>query len=203
MQVLKEDIRGRVLAVARQQFGQKGYSKTSMREIAESASIGVGNIYNYFTNKDELFCEVVRPVLNALEAMLQEHHGIRGEDIMMMRSEKYLKSCIDEYVSLIDKHRGLMEILLFRAQGSSLEHFREDYTDCSTELVKEWFSSMQQKHPEINTAVSDFIIHLHTVWMFTLFEELLMHSVSRQEMESILHDYILFEIQGWRAIIQI
>ena len=203
MQVLKENIRSRVLTVARQQFGQKGYSKTSMREIAESASIGVGNIYNYFTSKDELFREVVRPVLNALEAMLQEHHGIRGEDIMMMRSEKYLKSCIDEYVSLIDKHRGLMEILLFRAQGSSLEHFREDYTDRSTELVKEWFSSMQQKHPEINTAVSDFIIHLHTVWMFTLFEELLMHSVSRQEMESILHDYILFEIQGWRAIIQI
>ena len=203
MQVLKENIRSRVLTVARQQFGQKGYSKTSMREIAESASIGVGNIYNYFTNKDELFCEVVRPVLNALEAMLQEHHGIRGEDIMKMRSEKYLKSCIDEYVSLINTHRGLMEILLFRAQGSSLEHFREDYTDRSTELVKEWFSSMQQKHPEINTAVSDFIIHLHTVWMFTLFEELLMHSVSRQEMESILHDYILFEIQGWRAIIQI
>ena len=203
MQVLKENIRSRVLTVARQQFGQKGYSKTSMREIAESASIGVGNIYNYFTNKDELFCEVVRPVLNALEAMLQEHHGIRGEDIMMMRSEKYLKSCIDEYVSLIDKHRGLMEILLFRAQGSSLEHFREDYTDRSTELVKEWFSSMQQKHPEINTAVSDFIIHLHMVWMFTLFEELLMHSVSQQEMETILHDYILFEIQGWRAIIQI
>ena len=36
-----------------------------------------------------------------------------------------------------------------------------------------------------------------------MFEELLMHSVPRQEMESILHDYILFEIQGWRAIIRI
>ena len=84
-----------------------------------------------------------------------------------------------------------MGILLFRAQGSSLERFRENYTDRSTEF------------PEINTAVSDFIIHLHTVWMFTMFEELLMHSVPRQEMEAILHDYILFEIQGWRAIIKI
>ena len=189
MQVLKEDIRGRILTVARQQFGQKGYSKTSMREIAELSSVGVGNIYNYFTSKDELFREVVRPVLCALEAMLQEHHGIRGEDIMMMRSEKYLKA--------------LMGILLFRAQGSSLERFRENYTDRSTEVVKAWFAAMQQKHPEINTAVSDFIIHLHTVWMFTMFEELLMHSVPRQEMEAILHDYILFEIQGWRAIIKI
>lgn len=203
MQVLKEDIRGRILAVARQQFEQKGYSKTSMREIAESADVGVGNIYNYFASKDELFHEVVRPVLYALEARLQEHHGIRGEDIMMMRSEKYLKSCIDEYVSLIDRHRELMEILLFHAQGSSLEHFRENYTDRSTELVKAWFASMRQKHPEINTAVSDFIIHLHTVWMFTMFEELLMHSISKKEMEAILHDYILFEIQGWRAIIKI
>lgn len=203
MQVLKEDIRGRILTIARQQFEKKGYSKTSMREIAESSSVGVGNIYNYFASKDELFREVVRPVLCALEAMLQEHHGIRGEDIMMMRSEKYLKSCIDEYVTLITKYRELLEILLFRAQGSSLEHFRENYTDRSTELVKAWFASMQQKYPEINTAVSDFSIHLHTVWMFTMFEELLMHSVPKQEMEAILHDYILFEIQGWRAIIKI
>ena len=203
MQILRENIRVRILKVARQQFEQKGYSKTSMREIADLVGIGVGNIYNYFTNKNDLFCEVVRPVLYALEAMLQEHHGIRGEDIMMMRSEEYLKSCIDEYVSLIDKHSALMKILLFHAQGSSLECFRENYTDRSTELVKIWFASMQQKHPEINTAVSDFIIHLRTVWMFTMFEELLMHSVPRQEMEAILHDYILFEIQGWRAIIKI
>ena len=191
MQVLKEDIRGRILAVAGQQFGQKGYSKTSMREIAGAVGVGVGNIYNYFTNKDELFREVVRPVLLALEAMLQEHHGIRGEDVMLIRSEQYLKDCIDEYVSLINEHRDLMRILLFRAQGSSLEHFRESYTDRSTELVKAWFIAMKEKHPNIN------------VWMFTLFEELLMHSVHNEEMESILHDYILFEIQGWRAIIKV
>lgn len=203
MQVLKEDIRSRILTVAKQQFERKGYVKTSMREIAGLVGVGVGNIYNYFTNKDELFREVVRPVLHALETMLQEHHGTQGEDIMMMRSEQYLRSCIDEYVSLFDKHRTLMGILLFHAQGSSLECFREDYTCRSTELVKAWFVAMQQRHPGINTEVSDFIIHLHTVWMFTLFEELLMHSVPRQEMEAILHDYILFEIQGWKAIIKI
>ena len=52
MQVLKEDIRGRILAVAKLQFGQKGYSKTSIREITELAGVGVGNIYNYFSSTD-------------------------------------------------------------------------------------------------------------------------------------------------------
>ena len=174
-----------------------------MREIAELARIGVGNIYNYFTNKDELFREVVRPVLCALEAMLQEHHGIRSEDIMMMRSEKYLKSCIDEYVSLIDKHR--------RTDGNPAVPCTRFFVGAlPRELYRPLYGIGQgvvrvhaAEASEINTAVSDFIIHLHTVWMFTMFEELLMHSVSRQEMEAILHDYILFEIQGWRAIIKI
>lgn len=203
MQVLKGHIRSRVLAVAKLQFGQKGFRQASIREIADLAGIRAGNLYNYFTNKDELFREVVRPVLYALETMLQEHHGTRGEDIMMMKSEKYLETCIEEYVSLINTYRELMVILLFRAQGSSLEHFRKNYTERSTALVKAWFASMRQKYPEINTAVSDFSIHLHTVWMFTMFEELLTHPVSGQEMEDILHDYILFEIQGWRAIFKI
>lgn len=203
MQLLKDNIRSRILDVAKQQFELKGYAKTSMRQIAVEVGVGVGNLYNYFESKDGLFREVVRPVLHALEALLQEHHGIRGEDIMMMKSENYLKGCIDEYVSLIETHHRLMKILLFRAQGSSLEHFRRDYTDRSTTLVKAWFAMMQQKHPMIHTDVPDFIIHLHTVWMFTMFEELLMHSTSKEEMEAILHNYILFEIQGWRAIIQI
>ena len=75
----------------------------------------------------------------------------------------------------------LKEDIRDRILAISLEHFRENYIDRSTELVKAWFASMQQKHPEINTV----------------------HSVPQQEMETILHDYILFEIQGWRAIIQI
>lgn len=203
MQILKSDIRSRILEAARQLFGAKGYSKTSMREIAAEAGVGTGNLYNYFPGKDELFRETVRPVLEAMEVMLDEHHGIRGEDIMAMKSENYLRSCIDEYVALINNHRELMRILLFKAHGSSLEHYREDFTDRSTEVVKVWFSTMQARHPEINTSVSDFIIHLHTVWMFTMFEELLLHSVPGKEMESILHDYILFEIQGWRAIIKV
>lgn len=204
MQILKENIRDCILKVARQQFEQKGYSKTSMREIAESAGVGVGNIYNYFTNKDDLFREVVRPVLYAFGghvARASRHTGRGYYDDEIGRIPEILYRRI--WFSLIDKHSALMKILLFHAQGSSLECFRENYTDRSTELVKIWFASMQQKHPEINTAVSDFIIHLHTVWMFTMFEELLMHSVPRQEMEAILHDYILFEIQGWRAIIKI
>ena len=203
MQTLKSDIRNRILSAAKEQFMQRGYLKTSMREIADAVDVGVGNLYNYFENKDELFCVILRPVSDALERMLQEHHGAKGADIMLICSEEYLKSAVDEYISLINKHGELMKILLFHSQGSSLETLREDYTNRSTEMVKTWFAEMKEKHPEINVVVSDFMIHLQAVWMFTLFEEMLKHAIDSKEMEYIVHEYILFEIQGWRALLRV
>ena len=203
MQTLKSDIRNRILSAAKEQFMQRGYLKTSMREIADAVDVGVGNLYNYFENKDELFCVILRPVSDALERMLQEHHGAKGADIMLICSEEYLKSAVDEYISLINKHGELMKILLLHSQGSSLETFREDYANRSTEIVKTWFAEMKEKHPEINVVVSDFMIHLQAVWMFTLFEEMLKHAIDSKEMEYIVHEYILFEIQGWRALLRV
>ena len=67
-----------------------------------------------------------------------------------------------------------------------------------------WFYRyLKEKHPEINVVVSDFMIHLQAVWMFTLFEEMLKHAIDSKEMEYIVHEYILFEIQGWRALLRV
>lgn len=174
-----------------------------MRDIAVAADVGVGNLYNYFANKDEIFQTVLKPVTNAYESMLQRHHGQRGADASEMASEDYFKEATEEYTTLIKEHRTLMKILLFQAQGSSLEHFRERFTDRATALVKEWFTENKQRHPEMNTEVSDFFIHLYTVWMFALFEEILMHNVKSPQMEQIVEEYLRFEIQGWRYLMKI
>ena len=172
MQILKDNIRSRILDVAKQQFELKGYSKTSMREIAVDVGVGVGNIYNYFKSKDELFHEVVRPVLYALEMLLQEHHGIQGEDIMMMRSEEYLETCINEYISLYDTHRQIDENTVISCARFFIGMFSGELYRPFNRISQVWFTVMQRKYPMINIAIPDFIIHLHTVWMFTMFEEL-------------------------------
>ena len=51
--------------------------------------------------------------------------------------------------------------------------------------------------------VSDFFIHNDCVWMFTLFEEIIMHKIEDQEIEQIVAEYVKFEITGWRDILKI
>lgn len=203
MQTLKNNIRETILKAAQCKFARKGFLKTSMRDIADVAGVGVGNVYNYFAGKDELFRAVVHPVTEEFNRMLERHHGQNGDDALEMFSETCFRDCVNEYVRLIVRYRTLLKILLFHAQGSSLETFREQFTDRATELVKAWFAENKQRYPKINVAVSDFSIHLHTVWMFTLFEEILMHDVQKQEINRIVEEYVYFEIQGWKKIMNI
>ena len=203
MQTLKTDTRKRILQVSKRLFLKKGFRETTTRDIAREAGINLSNLYHYFPSKDELFRGLLKPVTDTLEAMLNEHHGIKGEDILSMQEEGYVETTLEEYMDAIRKYRNLLKLLLFKSQGSSLEGYKEYYVEKATRLVLDWLKAMKAKHPEINTDVSDFFVHLNNVWMFTLLEEVLMHDLTEEEVRSVLSDYIRFEVIGWRKMVQI
>ncbi|MEI3154079.1 MAG: hypothetical protein V8S95_02445 [Odoribacter sp.] len=114
-------------------------------------------------NKDELFREVDRPVLYALEAMLQEHPRYTGRGYYCDQgvSEPALKSCVDEYVALITTHREVDGNSVVPRTRFIVGTFPKLHRPFLQRWLKVWFTSMQQKHAN-DAAVSDFIIHLHT-----------------------------------------
>jgi AcrR family transcriptional regulator len=203
MQTLKTDTRKRILNVSKRLFLKKGFRETTTRDIASEAGINLSNLYHYFASKDELFRVLLKPATDTLESMLNEHHGIKGEDILSMKEEGYVEATLEEYMDAIRKYRNLLKLLLFKSQGSSLEGYKEYYVEKATRLVLDWLKAMKTKHPEINADVSDFFVHLNNVWMFTLLEEILMHDLTEEEVRSVMSDYIQFEVIGWRKMIQI
>lgn len=80
MQVKKDYTHEQIVEIAKRVFLRNGYSKTSMRDIAKGAGIGVSNIYNYFKSKDELFRHIVKPLIVDLERMMHEHHNVNDQD---------------------------------------------------------------------------------------------------------------------------
>ncbi|HIT39214.1 MAG TPA: TetR/AcrR family transcriptional regulator [Candidatus Caccoplasma intestinavium] len=201
MQISKEHIRKNILQTAQSLFYTKGYAKVPMREIASKSHVSLSNIYNYYDSKEKIFQEIVQPAIDDFNRILDEHHGRSGTDIMEMFSDDYLQNLIKEYLSL-NKHRDRLFLLLFRAQGTSLEKFKDDFSDRSTAEVKRYFIRMKQKYPQINIDISDFTIHLHTVWMFTMLEELVMHRKEPQEIEKIVTEYMIFSTTGWKELIK-
>jgi len=52
--------RGKILKAAAQLFRRQGFHGTSTRRIAEKAGVSLGNIYNHFPNKEDLFATLMQ-----------------------------------------------------------------------------------------------------------------------------------------------
>ncbi|WP_370677796.1 TetR/AcrR family transcriptional regulator [Pleomorphomonas sp. PLEO] len=62
--------RRQILEGAREVFRAKGYEGASMDGIAKAAGVSKGTLYVYFTNKDELFAELIADEKRELAAAL-------------------------------------------------------------------------------------------------------------------------------------
>ncbi|MBT3274905.1 MAG: TetR/AcrR family transcriptional regulator [Spirochaetales bacterium] len=59
---LDEEKRTRILEAARGAFGDGGFQKTTIKNIAEKTGLAQGTVYTYFENKENLFDAVVEDI---------------------------------------------------------------------------------------------------------------------------------------------
>jgi AcrR family transcriptional regulator len=60
-------------------FGEHGFARTKLEDVARAAGVSKGTLYLYFDSKETLFREMVRakviPIVEEGEAMVQSHRG--------------------------------------------------------------------------------------------------------------------------------
>lgn len=73
MQVKKEDLRNDIIEAAKNEMLHKGYDRASMRVIARIAHTTLGNVYNYFSNKEDLLGAILEPLFDSLDQLVKIH----------------------------------------------------------------------------------------------------------------------------------
>jgi len=83
-----------ILEAAVQVFSGKGYHNTRMEEIAVTAGIGKGTIYEYFDSKLQLFQEMLEKCINTYhEKMAVNDENLRLEERLKLVMEAHFKFC--------------------------------------------------------------------------------------------------------------
>ncbi len=203
MQTKKDTIHQNVLAVAREEFFEKGYKDTNMRTIARKAGVGLGNIYNYFKNKDELFNHVLEPAITTLLKLTEDHNSNANLNIAIFESQEYITKKNNEFLKVLLEFREEMRILFFKAHGSSLENFKEQYIEKNTETSLEFLRLLKERNPDINIDISYFFVHAVSSWWVSVMGELVMHDLKRSELECFISEYIEYITAGWKKIMRV
>jgi len=205
MQIKKEEVRGRIVSFAFEEFCKYGFQNASLRRIAEDAGVTKGNIYTYFASKDELFREIVLPAYNYLKATIKPHKQkdpldwLMDEETKEKRQREFLL-----YIKNLLTWRDELKLLFFHSAGSSLGNFREEIFELYTRSAYEtclYCSENKMVHKE---AYQEMFIHSMASLYLRFIEETLVHDPDSDDLEAYIklitslvhHGYSLFLKEG-------
>ncbi|MBE9102687.1 helix-turn-helix domain-containing protein [Vacuolonema iberomarrocanum] len=135
-QVLKEQIRFKILDASARAFVEAGYQGATVSDIARLAGVAVGNIYRYFGGKEELFKAVVTAEFAEKLLMLLRkniktlsHAGNDADldDAALDAQEQLLAFWIT--------HRRQVIIILDRCKGTEFEGFADQFVEIMVTLA--------------------------------------------------------------------
>lgn len=151
------DTRERILRSAKKHFLEDGYRAASLRKIAADCGLTTGAIYAGFGGKDALFRAVVERELAALREemdVMMEAQEMSGEDWQIVldypASRERFQALIDRSLGLyrrLFESRETLDLVLYRAQGSSYEGFLDRLIDMDEQGSLAIYEKIRKKAP--------------------------------------------------------
>lgn len=128
-QVLKDEVRERILRAALEVFADRGYEGATMTAIAERAGVGTASTYRYFPGKRELFETLVTPKLAARFESLLDRRVHALARAALVETPRGADDLGDEMLRFWVENRLAVVILLDRAAGTAYAGFGERFVE--------------------------------------------------------------------------
>lgn len=200
MQVKKSDIKEKILEISKAEFMEHGYKDASMRTIAKKTGVSLGNIYNYYKNKDAIFSKVVAPPMIQLKKLNEMFMDDYFFDLNIITHK--MKALELQYsIEFLNQYRDELNLIFFKSYGSSLQNYKDEWIDENTRVSIKWVNKFNRLHRK-NIQISEFFTHYLNSSFVNFVAELLMHDIDEKDMELYLTEYYSFYEQGWKKIME-
>ena len=127
MQVLKDELRHKILLEAQHLFLHRGYARTSLQMIADKVNISKSNLYHYFKSKEDLFYELTDGAAEGLKKLILRLRDKRFDPRTGQREYQVLLT--EEVLSLLLAEKYGLLLILEQAQGTRYESLRPGMID--------------------------------------------------------------------------
>jgi AcrR family transcriptional regulator len=162
-----EKNRRRIEAAALRLFTRQGYHGTSIREIANATGSSIGNIYNYYRSKEELF----RAVVQSYEAKMEVLRGAALGPMRNVFSPRELQRLARAIRQIVCDNPDYWRLMYLDVIEFGSRHFAHTFRELSANMRKRLGSRLVESTRRgrwrgINPALAFTAIYLQ---LFTYF----------------------------------
>jgi AcrR family transcriptional regulator len=192
-QVLKAEVRARILEAALEVFAKHGYAGATMTAIAERAGVGAASLYRYYPAKEELFeAAIPEEVVSGLGALLTR----RVRSLGAMRPGEPDPTG-DEMLRFWAQHRLAVVVLLDRAGGTPYASFAERFVDTLVTLTTE---QLRLAHPDLRLSAPErFVLRRIFENTRSMLASILERHSGEREMREAVAAFWSYQLAGLRG----
>ena len=133
-------------------FSEKGYSNTSVNQIAKEAKISKGLIYNYFESKEELLLKIIRYGMNTLFSE-EEFMSLFSQPEPKKIFTGIMKAIYEVTIDKSDFLRIYMSIMFQPVILKIVGKEFKDFTDSLFNMMAKVFKDLGYKDPNKESKV--------------------------------------------------
>ena len=118
---------------------EKGYEGAYLRDIAKEAGVTTGAFYGHYKDKDALFVDLVRPVLDGLKeelSKIQQEYQVIDNKTLKKNPMMLLSS--DEVIDYVFDHLDEVMLILKSADKTSLANWQDELFKEGVEEAEEY-----------------------------------------------------------------
>mgnify|MGYP004546235103 CR=1 FL=1 len=197
-----EGVSEKILACAKEEFLEKGYSDASLRTIAAKADTTTGSIYSRFGGKEGLFSAVVKPVAEEFTDIFlkyqQNFHNMDADKQANSLSE-YSSSGMMELLEYMYEHFQEFQLLVECAYGTKFQNFVEHLVEIETEYTYKYMETIDLKIKEGKGVTKDFM-HIMNKSLFESFFEVIRHNMDKETAMEYVVMLERYHDAGWAVI---
>ena len=178
-----EGVSERILACARAEFLDKGYTDASLRTIAAAADTSTNSIYVRFGDKEGLFSAIVEPVLNEMTERflkIQEEFHQMDRAAQAAHMAQYADGGTLELVEYMYEHLDEFRLLLDASYGTQFHNFVDALVRIEVEYTGKYIEIVGYP-AQLGDALTEKLLHIVTTSRFESIFELIRHGMSRAE----------------------
>lgn len=134
--------REQMLQAAAQLFATRGYTATTMQQVAQACGVSKATLYHYVADKHELLTQIASGHVARLEALVRQVQTLQLQPREHL--EQLILSFMQAYASASHEHRVLTEDIKFLA-----EEDRRSVTDSQRRVVAAFASAIAAVRPDL------------------------------------------------------
>lgn len=200
----EKETRERLLESAQKEFMEKGYMGASLRSICKNAGVTTGALYFFFEDKEDLFGALVRPVLEQLEKIMQNHYQAEAKAAGVGMAENQDmdndREACEMVIHFMYTHYDAFVLLLMRSQGSAYADCVSEIADLTSRHYKKLaaFYAKQAEIEPLEDGVIHWVAHMH----IDIFVYLLEHVKTEKEAMRYIPGILQYTTSGWWSMFE-